>query len=307
MDTNDIQNYIDNYIRENNGKSPSLEELNNYIKSYVENVNNLQLEEFEGLTPAEMEYIIRDPLNKSSPVQFNTLTPEEYNLSPIFRQIKLLLSHIEKEGELNLTATGNIPPRIVKEMYPLGVADWIIESSGSKVSKETDSWSVHLARLVAETSGIVKKRNNKLSLTANGKKTIKNDNALFLHLFWFYCERFNWGYFDRYDDFESMGQIGFPFTLYLLAKYGNEERMESFYAEKYINAFSYFTEQYEYSSELGRSKMSALISCYNSRVFMRTLHNWGFIERRIERGSLNFWSKPTELFEKMIRIKEIRE
>ncbi|MEA5005797.1 MAG: hypothetical protein VB022_05210 [Rikenellaceae bacterium] len=41
-------------------------------------------------------------------------------------------------------------------MYSLGVPDYYYEKFPHKLRKETDSFSVHLARLLAEASGLVK-------------------------------------------------------------------------------------------------------------------------------------------------------
>lgn len=51
-----------------------------------------------------------------------------------------------------------------------------------------------------------------------------------------YIRRFNWAYWDRYPEL-SFVQQSFLFTVYLLKRYGNQERPVDFYAEAFLRAF----------------------------------------------------------------------
>lgn len=206
---------------------------------------------------------------------------------------------------MKLTAVGNIPPRIVKEMYPLGIGDYFIEAGIGKLTKETDSECVHLARILVELSGIVKKRNNKLSLTATGKKIIKDDHSLFWKLFTTHFDKFNWGYFDGYE-MENLGKFAYPYSFVLIAKYGSEHRLEEFYGEKFFEAFPSLVEQLGKNTIL-RNKSESVICCYCSRVFRRFFNYWGLITRSEELKSSNRWVEKTEFFDKLIKILPHRE
>lgn len=282
------------------GHAPSLEVLNQWAGEFMQKRNSTGLPHFEGYSPQDMFEAIHRPFGDGSPVQYSKLTSEEYNLCPLFRQARLLIKHIDAVGELKLTAVGNLPPAIVKEMYPFGVGDWYIDAGKGKLSKETDSECVHLARITLELAGIIKKRTNKLSLTAAGKKLIKNGHDLFWQMFTAYFEKFNWSYFDGYE-IDGLGRFAFPFTFILLEKYGGERRLEGFYAEKFFVAFPMFAEDFEYHSPYG-TKDSHLAGCYCSRVFSRSLNYWGLVNHNHEMHTPNYWVSTTELFGKLIKI-----
>ena len=80
------------------------------------------------------------------------------------------------------------------------------------------------------------KYGKKLSLTKNSQKVLKDDFELFKLLFDTFRNKFNWGYFDGFED-RPIGPLGFGFTLILLSKYGGKPRSDVFYAEKYLKAF----------------------------------------------------------------------
>ncbi len=121
--------------------------------------------------------------------------------------------------------------------------------------------------------GIIKKRNNKLSLTQKGKKLLENDSQLTELLFTTFCRKFNWVYFDGYD-IEQWGQLGFGFSLVLLRKYGGLKREGNFYAEKYFNAFPNLLDFHPFSENIQRRAYH----CYLLRTFERFLAYFGFVE-----------------------------
>lgn len=59
---------------------------------------------------------------KNSPVQLADFNDVDCDSVPLFRQVKRLQEMIEKEENLKLTQTGNLPPRIVKEVYSEGAS-----------------------------------------------------------------------------------------------------------------------------------------------------------------------------------------
>ena len=144
----------------------SLEALQKHIDKIMNEQNNQGLPDFEGYSPIEMQYILYDTFGKNSPIELLSLTDSEYQKIPILKQIKYLLELVDKQGELKLTTKGFLPTKIVTDIYNQKfIQDEMIESGISKLYKETDSKSINLTRILLELSGLVKKRNNKLSLT----------------------------------------------------------------------------------------------------------------------------------------------
>ena len=66
------------------------------------------------------------------------------------------------------------------------------------------------------------------------KKIYSND--FFNKIFEVVFKKFNWAYFDPFDD-DPIGQFGNNYTLYLLCKYGDKWKEDEYYADLYFKAF----------------------------------------------------------------------
>lgn len=300
-----IQKYIQEYVEKMQAKgiTPTLQQINEHLAGFMHDVNNRPREDFEGYSSMEMSKILDYTFDSDSPVQFKALTSEEYNQMPLFRQAKHLLQ-ILVEHEVKLTAAGYLPPSIVKELYPLGIGETLIDEGLYKLNKEADSNSVILARNLCEMAGLTKVRKGVLSATANGTKIVNDDPKLFRRLLETFCRKFNWAYFDGFQG-EQIGRFGFGFSLILLSKYGDSKRQDDFYAQKYFKALpmlmagivpTYGTlEDYCYNS-------------YSLRTFDRFLLHFSLVEISQERefDSPKYIVK-TPLFDKLIEILPHRE
>ena len=280
----------------------SLEALQKHIDKIMNEQNNQGLPDFEGYSPIEMQYILYDTFGKNSPIELLSLTDSEYQKIPILKQIKYLLELVDKQGELKLTTKGFLPTKIVTDIYNQKfIQDEMIESGISKLYKETDSKSINLTRILLELSGLVKKRNNKLSLTKKGKAYIKDNYKLLMQIFIVFGTKFNWAYYDGYGQ-NNIGQLGFGFSLILLNKYGKEERIDKFYADKYFKAFPELIESIEPSQF--ETKATQSTRCYSLRIFDRFLNYFGLliIHSGKEWDADKYISK-TELFDKLIKVR----
>ncbi len=264
--------------------------------------NNRGIPDFEGYSPTEMQYILYNTFGKNSPIQLLELSEPDYNNIPILKQIKYLLKIIDEKGELRLTAKGFLPTKIVSNIYDQGfIKDEMIESGISKLYKETDSMSINLTRILSELSGIIKKRNKKLSLTKKGKKELNDNRKLFENIITTFGTRFNWAYYDGYGN-NQIGQLGFGFSLILISKYGSEKREDSFYSKKYFSAFPLLIEQIEPSNFRPREKQAS--GCYSLRTFNRFLDYFGIIKIESEsKWNSKKFIKKTELYDKLIKVR----
>lgn len=264
--------------------------------------NNQGLADFEGYSPIEMQYIINETFGKKCPIELLALTESEYQRIPILNQIKYLLEHILNCGELKLTPKGFLPTKIVADIYNQGfIKDEMIESGISKLYKESDSMSINLTRILIEISGLVKKRNGKISLTKNGKKIYSNNYELLKMTLETFGAKFNWAYYDGYGE-NKIGQLGYGFSLILLSKFGQGKRLDSFYAEKYFKAYPQLLNSVE--PTFGTLE-SYLTSCYSIRTFERFLDYFGLIKIAKEgKGpdSIKYITK-TDLFDKLIKVR----
>ncbi len=276
--------------------------LNDLLSDVMHKKNNRAIPEFEGYSPTEMHILIRDPFGIQSPVQLQTLSDEEYREIPLLNQVHYLGQLISDAGELKLTQRGYLPPRIVKEIYEKDfIKDEFVESGITKLRKESDSITIILTAILITLSGIAKKRNNKLSLTRQGKILLSDKQQLLKTLFTSFGQKFNWAYFDGYGE-NQIGQLGFGFSIILLNKFGAEKQTDTFYGVKYFAAFpdlitpslepSYGTLE-EYTRR-----------CYSLRTFERFLDYFGLIliQQEKQPKAPTMISK-TALFDKLITIK----
>lgn len=301
----EIQKYIQEYVDKMQAKgiTPTIEQINAHLAGFMHNINNLPKEEFEGYSPMEMTKILHHTFDSDSPLQFNPLTLEQYNQMPLFRQVRHLLQ-ILVEHEIKLTTAGYLPPRIVQELYPLGLGESLIDSGFSKLSKETDSNSVVLARNITEAAGLIKIRKGVLSTTANGIKAANDDTKIFMEIFKTFCQKFNWAYFDGYQA-EQIGQLGFGFSLLLLSKYGNLKREDDFYANKYFKAFPML--QDDIISTYG-TVSEYCNNCYSIRTFDRFMLHFSLVEiAKEKKPEAPKYIVKASLFDALITILPHRE
>jgi hypothetical protein len=245
-------------------------------------MNNSPIEDFEGFSSADMNYLVYDAFSADSPFQIKKNIPDN-----ILDQIPFLLQieyhRINDLGELKLTAKGFLPTSLVKEIYNLGlIKDYAIEHGITKLYAETSSQPINLTRLITELAGFTKKRYNKLTLTKTWRDKLlkKNRQDIFIQTFSTFAQKFNWGYFDLYSS-QATGTVGFAFSLYLLSKYGANERQDSFYSEKYLKAFPSLIDLFKddkWVTDINRS----FNSCYSIRTFDRFLDYFNLIKIRSE-------------------------
>ncbi|MFA6336180.1 MAG: plasmid pRiA4b ORF-3 family protein [Bacteroidales bacterium] len=246
------------------------------------------------LFPDVTKNIVEKTFRPGGAVNLMRLTEEDYKKIPVLQQVICLCGFLRDEGPVKLTATGNLPLRIVSAMESLGVKDWYYERYPNKLRKETDSMSVRIARALTEFSGIARKRSNSLSLTKNGEKIIRDNHLMLMAIIEAYVYKLCIGSFDGYEDFR-IGQYGIGLSLILVDRFGDEPRDSIFYADHYFDVFPYLCK--------GRSSAN----CYSVRSFERFMLYLGLVNVKENRGSL--WSETTntitrtDLFKKLISVK----
>tara|TARA_R110002124_G_scaffold167270_3_gene334641 strand:+ start:83 stop:913 length:831 start_codon:yes stop_codon:yes gene_type:complete len=272
-----------------------MDQIELLINETINNRNNQSIEDFEGYSPAEMHLILNETFGSNSPIELLKAEELHYQKIPMLNQVKFLLKLIEEQKELKLTSKGFLPTKIVSELYGKAyLKDPLIEMGITKLNKESDAPTIHLAKILLELSSLVKKRNNKLTLTKKGTEQIQNNHFIFQHIFETFSRKFNWSYFDGFGDNE-IGQLGFGFTIILLDKYGNEFRNPEFYAEKYLKAFD-FRAKFPEKGLLDKPKIAYII-----RSFERFLNYFGLTE--FENNQLNSNIKKTEIFNVFLKIR----
>ena len=97
---------------------------------------------------------------------------------------------------------------------------------------------MHCLRLVAELAGLVRKYKGKfiLSVKCRQKVAANGIKAIYPDLFMAYVQKFNWAYCYGYQEIPFVQQA-FMYTLFLLSKYGQQSRPQSFYEDIFLAAF----------------------------------------------------------------------
>lgn len=244
----------------------------NDLQKTINEVN----EDYSGLSIYEIGNILIHPLKEKCPIKIQEyITDETLNQIPFFRLCEEYLKLLNQEQEIKLTPLGSLPKKVVVELYEHKIITHSeIELGISKLSKEDDSTSIVTVKHICNMAGLTKKRDNKISLTKKGEKLLKNRAKLFKLILKTFSIKFNWAFHDSYTK-ESIAQHGHLYTIYLLLKYGDQEkrRKESFYAAKYLISFPSEIDAFNLPIE---EAYFMFARCFITRTFKRFTDWFGF-------------------------------
>ena len=277
-----------------------LKDIQRHIDLAMKEQNNRSIPEFEGYSPFEMHKILHFTFAIDSPLKLQKLSDADYKKIPILNQIKYLTDLIAKNGEIKLTNKGFLPTKIVSDLYSQGfLKEDHIEQGISKLYKETDSMTINLTRILIELAGLVKKRKGKLSLTKSSQKVLEDNEELLRQIFLTFTNKFNWAYYDGYGE-NQIGQLGYGFSLILLSNYGQEMRLDSFYADKYFKAYPRLLDSVE--PNYGTLERYST-NCYSIRTFDRFLDYFGLINIEKEGNGLDSikYISKTDIYDRLIK------
>lgn len=249
------------------------------IEATILLLNNAPEDDFLGLSPTEVHYLLYNTFEEGSPVKFqDSIDDNTLDQIPLFRIAEEFLKIIQRDKHIKLTPLGALPKKVMVELYAKRfLLDEHIESGLIKLWKEEDCVSIRSARHTAELSGLVRKVNGKLTLTKTAIKLLLTNNRLqiFRKFFQAFTEKFLWSFNDGYPE-QPIGQMGWAFSVIMLARFGGQAQKVDFYANKYLRAFpsfiSFFREDY-YAPTPERW----FTRCYGIRIFVRFFLWFGFV------------------------------
>ena len=259
-------------------------DIEKLAEKFIEQKNKTPLEEFHGFSPDEMYQIIYSPFAEGAPIQINTTINKQILADvPVFKIAMELLSIINNNIGVKLTPKGNLPVKIVKEIYNKKyMPDIYIEKEITKLSGEEKWPLLHTARIVLQLSGSIRKFKGKLLITKQAKAELEKDQIpeLFIRFFQAYTTKFNWAYNDRFEN-EAAGQTGFLFLLSLVNKYGSDKHDFKFYTNLYFKAFPMFELESKDYDGIKYDKADFIILI---RFFERFASWFGFVEMEYEKN-----------------------
>ncbi len=216
----------------------SLEEANVFLSQHMQKRSQAPIEDFHGLSSEQMHRFLHFPFETPHLVTFPSridIAPE----APVMALFNLLAESIGEEG-LKATATGNLPRNLCREaaLSFLGGEGYRERTRYGGINTEPDFPELHVARLVAELAGLIRKYKGKFILGRECRKLLAEQglSGIYPQLFRAFAREYNWGYQDRYPDFPIIQQ-SFLFTLYLLQRFGAEWQTSAFYSDNFLRAF----------------------------------------------------------------------
>ncbi len=204
----------------------SFPELNSVLEDISRSHNKSPIDEFHGLSPNQMYGLLNlgwwgEP---KAIILNDNLPADDIAKAPLLHNCRLLLNLLEESGGVKTTTRGNLKRDAVKHINDLAVTEGcdlydVYRPPG--VVNEDDARPVHMARVVCDVAGLLKKRKGRFEITKKGKSLISkgNEGRLFACLFDMYFSRFNLGYCDRCPELAGL-QNTFPYTLYRLSEEG---------------------------------------------------------------------------------------
>lgn len=236
------------------------EQLSHELQRLVDEFNNSPHEELNGFSPNQMFNMLLMPFQSDGLVQINPISLEELLEIPLMRQVNYLIDKLE-EKEIKLTKNGWLPLKIVDEAYRLGMPDPYVILFNMKRINEYDVNSVGMARLLLDIMRWTKMRTGKLSLTANGRKALKDRREALLQILKCALTTPEVDYFDDHEDTIN-GNVFVSYSLWLLNRYGAEWHSGNFYFE-----------HYEKVAQIGGKS-----DIYELRIFERLFYWLGFVK-----------------------------
>lgn len=280
-----------------------MNELNRQLRALTAQMNESAHPDFDGLSPAKMHRLQQRPLEVGSVVRWQKDIPaEKLSGAPMLALVAFLMERLA-EKETKLTATGNLPSKIVREMYDLRLLpEEFVDTGLTKIKGENDWFIASIVKHLANQLGWTKKRKGKLSLTAKGRKVLAgNRQAMLETLFRHHFQRFNLGFSDGYAQ-DGLTQKFTGFLLYQLLLHGREWRPLQFYNDAMLKAFPMLPDAY---GDGYFAPEDEFCRAFYLRYFDRLLYQYGLVRlkgKRHYRKTDDREVMATDLFRALFRL-----
>jgi hypothetical protein len=257
-------------------KFNSLEEINEHLKKFYTNLNQEPLDKFLGLSPTQLNKIIYYPIKLGEGLMdFPCPQADQISEVPLIKQSLYFLNKLKASGEFKATQKGNLPRLLVRELYEefYGQEDYFVRTPNT----EEDVPEAMLLRSLLEFSGLIKKRNNKFSLTKKGDGYLQSsdDKSMYIDLFHACINEWNWACLDNYEDLNMIQQSA-AFNFYLIHLKAQDWVMDKDLGKIYFEAFLHLAD--EVPARAIWSPRTEIINCFNYRFLERVCRPLGLIE-----------------------------
>lgn len=271
ISNNFMNSFFAAYPQAQSGKL-SMDELNKLMAEYQRKMNHTPIADFDGLSSEQMTVLLHGPFTADGVIQFSKDIEDYLDQVPLFKLSELLISKISENGTLKLTVKGNLPVRLCELLYNQNLIKWEYMDYVKRITEEEIPYIWPLKQYLLD-EGIIKKRNNTLSLTRHGEKLMQAPKAVrFNKLLTYFTSSFHWGNFYDIQDDGKCGNLGWAYSLVLLSKYGTTPHSGEFYSLKLIRAFE--KELWDIHQKNTTSKASEEHHSAYSVRFFECFANW---------------------------------
>lgn len=255
----------------------SREDMQAFIDVFMQQKNNQPIDDFQGLSSEQVHRLLHFPFDSPDLFLFSERVAHEIE-APVLSLVRYIVEAIDDKG-LKLTARGNLPQKLCKEAAKdfLGSIPEDDIFHRMRVNKEEDFFDLHVARLLLELAGFLRKSKGRLFLTKKYQSQAAGVGVVGIYptLLQYYCQTFNWGYWDHHEDINFIQQSAL-FSLYLLKRYGDHWQPFSLYEDGFIQAFPAVLVGVEESAYW--SAEDTVRHCYSMRALERFLVYFGLAE-----------------------------
>lgn len=181
--------------------------------------NNRPIEDFCGLSPTQMANWIYAPFPELDSVKIST--PSDLSKSPVMRYFELMMdAAMRQEGSIKTTSKGNLPAKLVRQASDLlpefAIARFKTPASISEFTgiNEDKFNALHYSRCLAQVADILYLRSGRLHIKKDAQKQYLEHgaNSFYLPLLEAAIYKFNWGYFDSWQQSVDLQ----PYWLFML-------------------------------------------------------------------------------------------
>lgn len=209
------------------------------------------------------------------PIAFNLELSDQKAGSTHFLKFYLdFLRILDERGPVKATQKGNLPAKLVKELFAQGYDYLYAPFRVESVQREADAWFLSDLHVLGRVSGLTIKRKGRIGLTKKGQKALELSAAEnYLWLLRDYVFTFNMGYDEGY---EPLPTFLIRYLIAMLSQYGSKERQVEFYAERLVGMYPLLISPHEPEERATEKFANRLFM----RVMERFLAEFGLVETR---------------------------
>ncbi|HKM43357.1 MAG TPA: plasmid pRiA4b ORF-3 family protein [Limnochordia bacterium] len=216
----------------------------------------------------------QDLLLFETPCVFNLeLSDEKAAETNLLKHFLGFLRLLDERGPVKATAKGNLPAKLVMELFSQDYDYLYAPHRVRSVRKEEDAWFISELHHLGRASGLIAKRKGEIGLTKKGQKFLDAPaSENYFALLQDYVYAYNMGYEKEY---EPLPAFLIRYLLLLLEKYGGQERDIEFYSNRLINIYPLLLHPDEPEERIRRQFGYSLF-----RLMEQFLAEFGLVEPR---------------------------